>query len=402
MKWCIVYFTGGKLAKKAACVVLSLLALVWTAQAQTEAKVGFGNDGIDRTDPNFVTASLLIMSPGDDLYSCAGHACIRLECPAFNLDYCFSYESESVKDKVLTFFRGQLKMGMFAIPTSDYLRLGCESGRGVRQYRLNLPADAKQRLWEVLDKKVAEGPYLAYDYMERGCAQSALSVVQEALMPYELAISEWPEKYGLKSRHELLEMAIGEAYPWQTFLLYTICGATTDDGMSKLKKVVIPSDLLEILRIAKVGGAPVIVDEGVELLPVSNGAGSPAVITPLLVALIVFVVALVNLFVRRPCLDRAFVAFQALLGFFMTYMVCFSSLTAIGWNWLIVPFNILPVIVWKWRRKWALLFVAVLVLWEVGMIFHPHRLTDPAYLVLVGSYIIFYLKFTILKREVKL
>ena len=32
------------------------------------------------------------------------------------------------------------------------------------------------------------------------------------------------------------------------------------------------------------------------------------------------------------------------------------------------------------------------------MIFYPHRLTDPAYLVLVGAYILFYLKFTRYER----
>jgi len=113
------------------------------------AQSHLGDDGVDRADPNFVTASLLVMSPGDELYSCAGHSCIRLECPKFNLDYCFSYESEGVSDKIFTFFMGKLKMGMFAIPTAEYLKLGRESGRGVTQYRLNLPPDAKQRLWKL-------------------------------------------------------------------------------------------------------------------------------------------------------------------------------------------------------------------------------------------------------------
>ena len=71
-------------------------------------------------------------------------------------------------------------------------------------------------------------------------------------------------------------------------------------------------------------------------------------------------------------------------------MVCFSNLTAMGWNWLIVPFNLLPLVLWKWRAKCALWFAGVLVLWEIGMMVHPHRLTDPAYLVLVAAYIIMY------------
>ena len=37
------------------------------------------NDGIDRTDPNFVTASLLVMSSGDELYSCEEYIAGRKE-----------------------------------------------------------------------------------------------------------------------------------------------------------------------------------------------------------------------------------------------------------------------------------------------------------------------------------
>ena len=81
-----------------------------------------GTNDVDRTDPNFVTASLLVFGPGEELFSCAGHACIRLECPTYRLDYCFSYESEPISAKVLTFFAGRLKMGMFAIPTQEFLK----------------------------------------------------------------------------------------------------------------------------------------------------------------------------------------------------------------------------------------------------------------------------------------
>ncbi|MBQ8125980.1 MAG: DUF4105 domain-containing protein [Kiritimatiellae bacterium] len=348
------------------------------------------NDGIDRTDPDFVTASLLVMSPGDALYSCAGHTCIRLECPKFNLDFCFSYESEGVTDKIFTFFMGKLKMGMFAVPTADYLKLGRESGRGVMQYTLNLPPDAKQRLWKLLDSKVAEGPCLEYDYMERGCAQAAMKVLREAANPYEMQVAEWPEKYATHSRHELLEEAI-TAYPWQTFLLYTICGATTDDDMSKFRKVVIPRDLLAILKIAKIGNEPIITDDGVELLPVKGDSGkSRPLFTPFIVALLALAAAVLNFFARFTWLNIVFIVFQSVLGLFLTYMVCFSNLTAMGWNWLIVPFNLLPLLFWKWRAKWALWFAAVLVLWEIGMIAYPHRLTDPAYLVLVAAYIVMF------------
>ena len=369
------------------------------------------NDGIDRTDPNFVKASLLIMSPGDELYSCAGHSCIRLECPTFNLDYCFSYESESVKDKIFTFFMGKLKMGMFAIPTADYLKLGRESGRGVMQYTLNLPPDAKQRLWKILDERVAQGAYLPYDYIARGCAHSALDVLMEALRPYRLVVDQWPEKYLKWTRREFVREAT-EGYLWQQMPLCAICGTEADKATSRFENVVVPLGLLEILRIAKVNGTQVIDGEGVELVAIGGGRGATALpagetapaaqgnghmgrvtipfFTPMTVSGFVVALAVVNWFVKANWLDWIFLAFQSLAGAFFTFLVIFSDLPSTGWNWLIVPFNLLPLAFWKWRQKWALWFAGVLVLWEFGMIAWPHMLTLPAYLVLVGAYVLMY------------
>ena len=55
-------------------------------------------DTIDRTAEDFVTVSLLVADPGLSTYSVLGHACLRMQCPAFGMDYCFSYESEDVKN----------------------------------------------------------------------------------------------------------------------------------------------------------------------------------------------------------------------------------------------------------------------------------------------------------------
>ncbi|MBQ3806635.1 MAG: DUF4105 domain-containing protein [Kiritimatiellae bacterium] len=363
----------------------------------------FGNDGIDRSDPNFVTASLLIMSPGDELYSCAGHSCIRLECPKFNLDYCFSYESESVKDKIFTFFMGKLKMGMFAIPTAKWLNTYEKIGRGITQYRLNLPPAAKQRLWKLLDEKVAEGSNLPYEYLERGCAQAVLSILRKASASQGssglVVPSEWvPVREGLPlsrpfTRRKCVDTFTSAPHPWNCFFLHAICGAELDREVPISKSIVVPSDLPSLLRASTIDGKPIIDSDGVELLPVNQGgtrSRATAIFTPLVVACVIAAFATTNWFVKVKWLDWLFLAFQSLAGAFFTYLVAFSNLPATDWNWLIVPFNLLPLVFWKWRQKWALWFAGVLVLWEIWMIAAPHRLTDPAYLVLVVAYVLMY------------
>ena len=352
------------------------------------------NDGIDRSDPNFVKASLLVMSPGDELYSCVGHSVLRLECPKFGLDYCFTYESESAKNKVLSFLQGDLKMGMFAIPVSEHLKICAAEGRGVKQYTLNLPSDAKQRLWKYLDGKVADGVNLPYDYMKRGCAYAAFSAISECLRPnYMLQIDKWPERFDSWTRREFVDANVDVGkYPWNRFFIHTLAGTEGDLDVPKSMKVVLSVDLLDILQRSRVNGIPVISDKGKELLRPTLQVSSP-LITPMAIAVGALLVSIANLFVQNlysRWISLAFLMFQSLAGTFFTYLVAFSNLPATSWNWLIVPFNLLPLVLWKWRKKWALWFAGVLVLWEIGMIAYPHRLTDPAYLVLVGAYVLMY------------
>lgn len=157
------------------------------AEQQTET------DSIDRYAPDFLTVSLLVADPSDVLYSCSGHCALRLECPTFDLDYVYSYEGESVRDKVVQFFLGNLKMGLFATPTDESLEEFREAKRGVKQYRLNLPPVAKLRLWELMDNMLEQGNDLPYDYIERGCALSTSRFIREALDTIEIKYGQWSE-----------------------------------------------------------------------------------------------------------------------------------------------------------------------------------------------------------------
>lgn len=370
--------------KNVAIIALTFASAVFAADADAF------NDGVDRSDPNFVKASLVVTSPGEQLFSCAGHACLRLECPTFKLDNCYSYESEDVRDRVLTFFAGKLKMGMFSIPTPVLLGFYADEGRGVRQYALNLPPEIKQRLWKVLDERVAQGVNIPYDYVSRGCAWSVLGCLSKASKPLELEPGLWPEKFKM-SRREILADAVAE-HPWKRFVHQAIIGADVDREEKPEEKVILPSDLVEFLQNARIAGQPVLAKESEELLPVAVPPSATPWFTPVIAAILLVILATVNLWLKKPVLDWFFLLMQTVAGAFFTYLVVFSDLPATNWNWQLVPFNLLPLVFWKWRRRWAIAFAGVLTVWEAGMLLSPHRLTDPAYLVIVLAYIVFYLK----------
>ena len=160
--------------------------------------------------------------------------------------------------------------------------------------------------------------------------------------------------------------------------------------MSNLEKVVIPKDLLDFLRGAQVAGRPVVADAGKELLP-AKAMEPPPSVTPMRVSVLMLVLAATGIFVKMPWTAWVFLPLQTLAGLFLAYLVFFSNLPATSWNWLIVPFNPLPAVFWRWRRKWALGFTLLLLFWVAAMVLAPHRMTDPAYLVLVTAYAVFYL-----------
>ena len=376
-----------------ACVALCLNV---RAAASTNVPVRVANDGfndvIDRNDPDFVKASLLIFGPGLEFFGRAGHTSLRLECPAFGLDNCFTRESESIKDNFPRFFLGKLKMGMFAIPTDDFLKRYELAGRQCTQYKLNLPPDAERRLWEIMDTKVAQGRVLPYDYIRYCCVQSILQPILEAAGPNMVAFPPWPEKYA-QTRREILAENLAWC-PWTRLFLHTIAGTEVDRDVPNTRKVILSPDILALLRGTTINGRPMLEGEGEVLLPRQVEA-KPVLVTPLAVAGLLVLLAVAGAVFDLRWVAWLFLVAQSLLGALLTHLVFISDLPATSWNWLIVPFNLLPLVFWKWRRHWALPFVGVLVLWELFMLLSPHRLTDPAYLVFVLAYVVLYVKIAI-------
>ena len=136
-----------------ASVLVLLTGAATTAWAQpvlTEAEA----DSLRQTD-GFVTASVLVASPGEEGYSTLGHCALRMECPVYGLDYCFSFEMNTgtAATDYLAFFSGQSPAGFVAMETPVYLQRFKDEGRGIVQYTLNLTPRQKQELWRRLDEK---------------------------------------------------------------------------------------------------------------------------------------------------------------------------------------------------------------------------------------------------------
>lgn len=350
-------------------------------------------------DENFVTASVVVASPGTILYSALGHACLRLQCPSHGLDYIFSAEAEDAAHNVAMFFAGRLNMGVRAVTTEEYLQQYREEGRAVREYRLNLPITVKQRLWQQMDESLnyTDEPY---DYMNRGCAVSVMHWLEAAIDADSLTFAPWPEKFQ-RSRKEFGGDAI--ASPWVHFLLFTIGeGEAYSTRERSQDKCIVPADLVEVLQQATAYGRPLLEKKPTMLLPQTKEL-TYSWFTPLVFSLFVLLLAIALLCFRsiyslrsssssRKCpaaVAKALLGGEVLLwtlytvaGAFITYLWLLSDLPCTQWSVLIVPFNVLPLLLWRWRKHWTLPFAVIIVLWCAVVSLWPNTLVEPAHIVL--------------------
>lgn len=255
------------------CLLLPLCLFAATdslSVAERNAQQGF-NDTIDRLAPDFVQVSLCVADPTDpqdDYTGVAGHAFLRLQCPTFDLDYCYSYESATVKGNIIKLLRGELSMSMLAINTDTYLRDYRVWKRAVHEYRINMPPDAELRLWEQMDNHLVTEREMPIDMIKFGCAHTVLFYIEKALFPDTISYN-WPKRFYEESVLEIVGSYYSN-YPW-IFLAQRITTNIDEEAFTSPKqKVILPADLLEVWLNATINGKPVLeyVGDLVEAEPV--------------------------------------------------------------------------------------------------------------------------------------
>ena len=372
----------GKFSETLCRLCLLLLLMIGAAGSRVGAQVP------ENPDEDYVIASVMIASPGGALYSKLGHAFLRMQCPSHDMDFCFSYESEGVPGKVGRFLAGNLMMGMGALPTEEFLAPYRREGREVREYVLNLPIAVKQNIWRILDGKVEQGMLLPYDYMERGCALSTFRIIEEAAGRNHLSYGQWPSDFEM-TRREIVCSQLDDS-PWTKVFLNIITNGPIDDDVVVTERVITPRSLEQTLRIAHYDGRPLISGSATEVLPLEAEAERRPAVTPIMVALALLMAALVTAIFGKTWMLLPLALVQALLGCFVAYLLFFSSLCATESSWLIVPFNPLPIIFWKWRRLWELPVTVVMLVWAAAITFGGDYLMDPPLTVLACAIAVAY------------
>ena len=381
------------------CTIVLMLAFfvaVWAQEqemtvAERNAAQGF-NDTIDRLAPDFVTVSLCVADPTnwkDDALGMAGHAFLRLQCPIFNLDYCFSYEGERVNDNLYRYLSGQTKMGMFAVPTHEYLADYHQWNRSVHEYELALPSDVEQRLWEIMDNHITNGITLRQDLNKYGCAITVVRYVKKALAGTPIVYAP-DEEMEHMTRREIGYRSLAN-HPWLRLTSMIFTDNKADENLPIDEKLIIPADLATVWQQATLNGQPfaTYVGDLVEGAPMNN---TKPWFTPILAALLILIITIGFAFTRYPYWDWFLLGSQAIFGCVLIFLWIVMREFGGAAYIMMALFNPLPLILWHWRKYWALPYAILLAIGVIALTCWPHMLVDSAFLVLALAYVVLFAK----------
>lgn len=345
----------------------------------------------NRMAEEFVFVSLCIADPTtwqDDVLGTLGHAFLRLQCPFYNLDFCFSYEGENVNDNLQRYLAGNTKMGMFAVPTYNYLEDYRKWNRSVHEYSLNLPPEVETRLWQIMDNHLTKGISLTQDMNRYGCAITVVRFVKQALdsIPIQYAPSELDEL----TRREIGYRSLAST-PWLRLVNMVFTDSRYDRECPIDEKLIVPADLAEVWQNASVEGKT-LTQYKTDLV-----AGEPlkehkTILTPIVVAILVLIISLALAFIDFKYFDWLMLGVQVVVGLVLIYLWVVMLKFSVSAYIIMVLFNPLPAICWKWRRYWSLPYAVVLLIGVIVLALYPHMLVDPALLIFALAYVVMYAK----------
>ena len=378
-------------------VFLSLLRLVSHAQTTDNDTLIAGSQKDD-----FVKVSLLLASPGNSVYSVFGHSGLRLQCPSQHLDYVYTFEMEAGLTGYLKFFLGQAKAGFAAVNTSDYLALYRKEGRGVTAYTLNLTPHEEQELWRMLDNDMVEGPHRKYNLIKNQCLSMSLLMIESILEKEYIDFKGTPHQLNGLDNGKLIRYYSRHS-SWGQFLYMTFIGSEADEHW-ELEYTLAPETMPYILRHARIVATyqhtsrPLMKGQPTVLVPTLM-TPQPTWLTPTLFFGILLVLTLCLTLLqlggryRRMAhvFDVCLFVIQSLIGILLLYVTLVTNLFGLHWNWYLIPFNPLPLVLWlafrhkSWYTRVYPFYLMVLILF-IPLMFVCTEQADVAHALFIGIF----------------
>lgn len=208
-------------------------------------------------------ASLITVSPGEELYSSFGHNALWVSDPVQGIDRVYNYGTFDFRTEgfYIKFMRGTLPYQLSVSPMY-YTMYGAQAeNRSVTEQVLNLSQNQKQKLFDFLENNyLPQNRQYAYKFFYDNCA-TRLRDALKAACGDSLHYSNQPIKgvAEAKSYRSWMNSYLGDK-PWARFGMNLGIGLPSDHVATPQEEMYLPDNLKDHVEKATVGGQKLVLE----------------------------------------------------------------------------------------------------------------------------------------------
>ena len=323
--------------------------------------------------------SLLTCSPGASVYEVYGHSGIRVQNLTTGQDLIFNYGlfDFSSPHFVWRFLLGQTDYWLGAQYADGFLREYGRRGSYVYEQELALTQEQARKLHSLLlENYLPENRTYRYNFFYNNCSTMARDIIEKAI---EGGITYSDTGSGNTLRDVLHQFNMVQ--PWGSFGEDLLIGSEADGETQGRTLEFCPQILMEHFSEASIsdgngGSKPLVRKQSAIVVPQNPVTFKSPLLNPLQ-ASVIFLLAIILIsafdwYLRRSLYITDFIllTLQGAAGLLICFMFFFSEHPGVGSNWLVIPFNplpliCLPLVVIKAKRKrieWCLIADALLLI----------------------------------------
>ncbi|MDE6642533.1 MAG: DUF4105 domain-containing protein [Muribaculaceae bacterium] len=294
------------------------------------------------------SVSLLICSPGSEIYELEGHAALRINHPTYG-DFIVNWGlfDFNAPNFVYRFTKGETDYQAGAYPTDIFVKQYQNEGRGIIEIPVKLtPKQVEHVVAVVTENLKPENRVYHYNYVYDNCSTRPLAIIQHATE--DSLITTIPETFSDDPTFRKLMTYFHRNYPWYQFGIDLALGSGIDKKITSYEATFAPTMVAELIRNDNRFGKPTI------LLNEADGGPegpTPWYLTPIFVCWLFLAIAIIVTVLenRHTKLGRWFDLFYyllvALAGIVLTFLIFVSIHEATSPNWLYLWLNPLALIV---------------------------------------------------------
>ncbi|MCC8176869.1 MAG: DUF4105 domain-containing protein [Bacteroidales bacterium] len=315
--------------------------------------------------------SLLIASPGVEIYELEGHVGLRIQQGVRDMTINWGVFDFNAPNFVYRFVKGETDYLCAAYPTQYFIMEYRAQGRGVTEIPLNLSPEQVDKLIALVTENLRpENATYRYNYVKDNCSTRPIKLIEQAVgSGIQWGATVPCDSIAWKSSFRSVMRHYHHDYPWYQFGIDLALGSGIDYPITteelSFAPVLVPS-LLETARYQN--GQPVVVEPIKDLIsPTEQSATHPTpwFITPMAAGC--YLLALIIAFTIRDIrhrnvtrwLDSALFLVIGLAGCLITFLVFVSVHEATSPNYLLFwlnPLALIPaVLIWLKSCKNAVL-----------------------------------------------